>query len=113
MIEVFRQIDADGSGDVDAKEVEAVFADPHVHDYISALEITVDNAQCLFRLLDVDRSGKVDMDEFIQGCLRLQGEATSVDVNTLIYQLKHFMKKWSKFAAFVDEKLSAQNSLKS
>merc|ERR1719410_2024133 len=42
--------------------------------------------------------------EFIEGCLRLQGEAKCIDVHTLIHQVKVFLARWSTFAQFVEER---------
>ena len=45
-------------------------------------------ARGLFNLLDADDSGSISVKEFIQGCLRLRGQAKSIDVATLIYMTK-------------------------
>merc|ERR1712113_653835 len=75
-----------------------------------ALSITTDDARMLFHLLDVDKSGKVDLDEFTQGCLRLQGDARAIDVHMLIFQVKHFLTKWAEFTQHVDAKLQGRGS---
>merc|ERR1712107_826755 len=50
--------------------------------------ISVSEAWGLFRLLDLDNSGGVDIHEFTMGCLRLKGEARTIDVATMMYENK-------------------------
>ena len=45
-----------------------------------ALEITGPAAWDLFRQLDRDGSGEVDVDEFLEGCMMIKGPARSIDV---------------------------------
>mmetsp|Transcript_34250 Transcript_34250/g.90424 ORF Transcript_34250/g.90424 Transcript_34250/m.90424 type:complete len:724 (+) Transcript_34250:68-2239(+) len=104
MKEVFRQIDTDGSGEIAADEMEYFLTEPGLRRYVEALGISAENTRMLFRLLDRDDSKKIDLEEFCAGCLRLQGEAKSIDVHTMIYQVRQFLAKWSEFTAFVEEK---------
>merc|ERR1719461_2421133 len=87
--------------------MEAFLTDPRLKVYLCALGITAESTRMLFALVDVDQSGKIDMDEFCEGCLRLQGEAKSTDVHTLIYQVRLFMFKWAEFTEFVEAKLNS------
>jgi len=84
--------------------MEFVLTEPGLNCYVEALGISADNTRVLFRLLDVDNSGRIDLEEFSEGCLRLQGEAKSIDVHTLIYQIKKFLTKWSDFTKYIDDR---------
>merc|ERR1711920_75703 len=103
--EVFSQIDYDGSGEICMEEMEFFLTEPALKSYVEALGISADNTRMLFRLMDLDGSGKIDLGEFCDGCLRLQGEARSVDVHTMIYQVRQFLLKWSEFTCYVEERL--------
>lgn len=105
MKEVFSQIDYDGSGEICIEEMEYFLTEPALRSYVEALGISAENTRLLFRLMDVDGSGKIDMGEFCEGCLRLQGDAKSVDVHTMIYQVRQFLTKWSEFTGYVEERL--------
>merc|ERR1711862_91901 len=50
--------------------------------------ISTDDAHLLFRLMDADGSGAIDIDEFCDGLFRLKGEAKSYDMHTALYTLK-------------------------
>jgi len=91
--DIFKQIDTDHSGEVSVGEVEMIFSDPSLHEYLEALDINADDARTMFRLLDFDGSGLIDIEEFIYGCLRLKGEAKSYDINCLIYESQRHIFK--------------------
>merc|ERR1712045_520773 len=100
-------MDQDNSGEVSIDEMEFFLTEPNLKSYVDALGISAENTRMLFRLLDVDGSCKIDVDEFCDGCLRLQGEAKSVDVHTMIYQVRQFLAKWSEFTVYVEDRFQA------
>jgi len=67
------------------------------------LEIDADDTRLLFKLLDRDDSGVIDVEEFCEGCMRLKGEAKALDVHTLIWQVSKFLGKWGDFTEYVEE----------
>merc|ERR1740121_1012308 len=79
MKQVFAHIDFNGSGDISSDEMEYFLAEPDLKSYVDAMGISAQSARMLFRLLDLDDSGKISRDEFCEGCLRLQGDAKSLD----------------------------------
>merc|ERR1719189_991744 len=107
MKEIFKHMDQDRSGEICIDEMEYFLTEPNLKSYVDALGISAENTRMLFKLLDVNGSGKIDVDEFCDGCLRLQGEAKSMDVHTMIYQVRNFLAKWSEFTGYVEDRLSA------
>jgi len=81
----FREADVDKSGTLTWDEFEAHLQDPAVMAYFQALDLDVSQAHVLFELLDNDGSDQVTLDEFLDGCLRLRGQARSVEMNKLLY----------------------------
>merc|ERR1712087_880491 len=67
--------------------------------YFSVLDIDIADSSYLFDMLDLDGSNEVDMEEFVTGCLRLKGNAKSIDIHVLMFEIKTIM---SKFEAFVE-----------
>jgi len=45
-----------------------------------AIDLKPEEAKYLFNLLDIERKGEVDFEEFLSGCLRLKGSAKSIDM---------------------------------
>jgi len=85
---IFEEADTDGSGVMTQEEMCTYLADQRVQAYMQTLGISVSEARGLFHLLDIDSRGVIDVHEFIMGCLRLKGEAKSIDVATLMYENK-------------------------
>jgi len=77
---VFTELDRDFDGKISLAEFEAAFADPNMVTYLSVLGLEVNDVKALYCLLDHDRSGSIDIEDFIVGCLRLRGEAKSLDL---------------------------------
>eukprot|EP00931_Biecheleriopsis_adriatica_P064309 TRINITY_DN39108_c0_g1_i1.p1 TRINITY_DN39108_c0_g1~~TRINITY_DN39108_c0_g1_i1.p1 ORF type:complete len:556 (+),score=100.91 TRINITY_DN39108_c0_g1_i1:43-1710(+) len=77
---VFEACDLDTSGSISIGEFESHVTAPAVQEYFKAMDIAPTEAKCLFEMLDVDGSGRIDFDEFMHGCLRLQGPARAADL---------------------------------
>merc|ERR1719469_1204369 len=66
------------------------------------LELDVSQAHDFFELLDTDGSNEVSLAEFMDGCMRLKGQARSVDVNMLILLNKKLSDTVSQVVDFVE-----------
>jgi len=75
-----------------------------VQHYLKFLELDVHEARGLFQLLDVDENGKVSVDEFVIGMMRLKGVAKGVDVATLMYENKKLYVRVVALAKFTEER---------
>lgn len=62
------------------------------------LDLDVSEAKGLFQLLDTDRTGEIDADEFISGCCRLRGPAKALDLNLLKMQNRLQHEKFTRRA---------------
>merc|ERR1712056_110644 len=51
-------------------------------------QLDVSDAQMLFKLLDRDHSNEVSIDEFVNGCYKLQGALRSMDVKIMQCEVK-------------------------
>jgi len=92
MQQVFDEIDTNSSGALSLDEFEKHIEDDKILAYLRTLEIDVSQVRTLFTLLDVDNTGEVDVDEFVGGCLRLRGGATSMDLAVLKYQVEWILR---------------------
>lgn len=103
MKEIFRVIDIDGSGSISMEEMQAFVQNPELdlQSYFEALDINATDTVTLFKLLDHDQSGEVDIDEFCDGCMRLRGMARSFDLHTMRYEEQRHQKRMVKFMQHV------------
>jgi hypothetical protein len=86
---LFHEMDGNGDGCISYEEFCNSLADERVIAYFKALNLDVHDTRALFHLLDVDRSDRVDMVEFLNGCYQLQGDARSIDTKMIRMTLKH------------------------
>jgi len=91
--EVFSSTDIDGSGLITYDEFNAALGDPGMEHIFAALDLDLSEARSLFRLLDTDRSGSVEVEDFVAGMLRLRGMASAMDMAIMIYESSRFQKR--------------------
>merc|ERR1712032_1128585 len=106
---IFRQIDNDESGDISFSELRNFLNNTSLglRSYFDALEVNASDAWVLFKLLDRDGSGRVDIEEFCEGCVRLKGEARSFDINCMMYENRLMHTHLTEFMQFVEEKFTS------
>merc|ERR1712023_124848 len=85
---LFDELDTSGSAEISLGEFESHMEDKRAQAYFNALDIDFDDVRTLFLLMDVDGSGSVDIEEFLQGCEKLKGDAKSIDLLMLHYEVR-------------------------
>merc|ERR1712003_487133 len=100
---VLRSIDKDDSGSISKKELLEHLSSPEFYGYLRTLDVTVTDAQGVFKLLDVTGTGEVSIDEFVLSLLRFQGSARAVDVATLLYEGKRNEARWNAYMDYIEE----------
>jgi len=96
---IFIEADIDNSGTITAVEFEDHLKDHRIKAHLQALGLDINEARGLFTLLDMDRTGDVVIDEFVTGCMRLKGNAKTLDMQMLMYENK---RMFGKLIAFFD-----------
>merc|ERR1712216_480959 len=86
--QLFDELDHNKSLSITLKELEDHMQDASIVAYFASLQLDFDQVRSLFTLLDVDRSGSVDRAEFIVGCCRLRGTASSLEMAVLRHEIK-------------------------
>mmetsp|Transcript_37526 Transcript_37526/g.100020 ORF Transcript_37526/g.100020 Transcript_37526/m.100020 type:complete len:183 (-) Transcript_37526:38-586(-) len=97
MREIFLDLDEDASGTMTLEELTRGLKDPRVQSYFTALGLELHDTARLFNLIDDDGSGDVSIDEFLDGCLRLKGEAKSIDMHSVIHQMRRLEDRISQW----------------
>jgi voltage-gated sodium channel len=69
---------------------------PAMLEYFKNIDVDVSEARGLFMLLDMNDSGTLDTEEFLNGCIRLRGIAKSLDLALLTRQVKHMFGSLSE-----------------
>eukprot|EP00928_Gymnodinium_smaydae_P095208 TRINITY_DN8154_c0_g1_i1.p1 TRINITY_DN8154_c0_g1~~TRINITY_DN8154_c0_g1_i1.p1 ORF type:complete len:799 (+),score=89.63 TRINITY_DN8154_c0_g1_i1:22-2397(+) len=88
MAKIFKAVDSDNSGGISLLELQQHMEDVDVCAYFAALGVDAGQVSHLFSLLDDDDSGTITRDEFLKGVLRLRGEAKSLDIAIVLYEME-------------------------
>lgn len=78
--ELFQEIDGDFSGVVTIDEFQEALKNDTLSAFLESIGISTADAWTLFRIIDDDKSGWVDVEEFVNGCLSLRGPAKAIQV---------------------------------
>eukprot|EP00415_Alexandrium_ostenfeldii_P000604 UN0604 len=116
MRDLFEEMDADDTGCISMEEFEQKLDDERVLAYFQALKLDVSDARTVFRLLDNNGDNEVNIDEFLSGCYRLQGESRSLDMKIMQCEVRFLQENFATIASTLTElkeQLSEQLSLPS
>jgi voltage-gated sodium channel len=89
---IFRAIDTDGSETITIDEFRDALLTNEVKFKLTQVEIPPYEAEDLFMLLDVDQNGTVSCDEFMEGCMRVNGDAKAKHLLALQYDVQRVHK---------------------
>merc|ERR1712173_522560 len=95
MFDLFHEIDTSNSGYISMDEFEKHVTDPRATAYFHSMKLDVTEARLLFKMLDYDQSGFIDIEEFLIGCEKLKGEAKSLDLAILQQEVRSLMQSFS------------------
>mmetsp|Transcript_33829 Transcript_33829/g.60197 ORF Transcript_33829/g.60197 Transcript_33829/m.60197 type:complete len:299 (+) Transcript_33829:1-897(+) len=98
--QIFHDVDIDASGRITEEELEAYLEDQRASAYFSTLGLGRPDASTLFKLFDSDDSGELDIDEFVTGCLRMKGEAKSIEIAELRKETNKISRRLTRFMNF-------------
>lgn len=104
MMEIFEEMDTDGTNTISLDEFIAHLDDDRVRAYFETLKLDVTDAGALFTLLDTDHSGTLQIDEFIQGCQMLKGEARALDMRFMRFEVHALRRDVMQLQAFLQGK---------
>merc|ERR1712178_124613 len=83
------------------QELQGFMQEEIVKAKFGILGIEPEDAWSLFKLIDVDQTNLVDTDSFLEGCIKLRGEATRLDLELLTYTFNFHMDNLNQFMEHV------------
>jgi hypothetical protein len=102
MEEIFNEMDEDGRGTISYTEFSEKLKDENVIFYFNRLKLDVADAKSLFQLLDYSCDGEIGIDEFLDGCYRLQGESRNLDMKIMQYEVRYLKARFEDLHAIVE-----------
>jgi len=89
MVSLFLEVDPNRSVKVTWDEFLYYVRDEKIKAYFMFLELDTSSAVKIFDLLDVEQTGEVELGVFIEGCIKLRGNAKVVDFSIMHNDIKH------------------------
>merc|ERR1719329_1002657 len=102
MRSLFSWADTDKNGTLSWSEFERQLQNPNMEEFFASIDVDLSEAEGVFRLLDNDESGEIDLDEFLNGCLGLHGPAKAIHLSTLMYEARNLHRNHSAHAERVE-----------
>mmetsp|Transcript_1634 Transcript_1634/g.3086 ORF Transcript_1634/g.3086 Transcript_1634/m.3086 type:complete len:281 (-) Transcript_1634:53-895(-) len=84
VIPLYQEMDKDSNGEVTRSEFAKYISDPRLIAFANSLEIDTIDLDQFFDVLSSRGEMPVDLDTFVDGCIRLRGTARSMDVYDLL-----------------------------
>lgn len=103
MRELVSKMEIGESGRMTWEQFEGQLNNPIMEAYFKSLDLSVTEAESLFRLLDIDNEGSIEVEEFIAGCCRIHGPAKAIDLTTLMCQVMLLHRQWRSHAMLLED----------
>eukprot|EP00928_Gymnodinium_smaydae_P069953 TRINITY_DN538_c0_g1_i4.p1 TRINITY_DN538_c0_g1~~TRINITY_DN538_c0_g1_i4.p1 ORF type:complete len:758 (-),score=146.96 TRINITY_DN538_c0_g1_i4:2328-4601(-) len=91
--ELFQTEDGQRSSSMSWAVFESKLQATQMQEFFRAIDVDLSEAKGLFHLLDLDGSGNISAEEFLNGALRLRGAAKALDLALLIQEVRQ-IKRW-------------------
>lgn len=85
---VFREIDSRCTNEVSFEDVEEAISKGELGSFMEAMGVSTDDVWTLCMLLDSDKNGRIDLEEFVSGCMQLHGPAKSLQLAKMSFENK-------------------------
>jgi len=96
---VFNEIDINQSKLVSLKELKNAMAGAKLSSFMESMDISTKDIWTLFMLLDADESGGISLEEFVSGCMQLEGPAKSIHLAKMRYENQMLRQEIIKLGA--------------
>jgi len=91
--EIFNEMDVQNSGEISLNEFLIQMERDDVRLLLAYSDVNVADAVSFFKLLDSEKHNKLNMEEFVMGCLRMNGTANLIDMEVAVQETHVLTKK--------------------
>lgn len=89
---IYNEMDEDSSGEVTAEEFREHLNDPRMIAFATSLEIDSMDLEQFFDIMSNRGDRTVDLETFVEGCIKLRGNARSMDVMDMLMSQKSLIQ---------------------
>jgi len=101
---LFDEMDDDNSGKVERTEFVKFMEDERMIEFATKLDIEIVDVDRCFDVLSARGKEPVDLDSFVDGCIRLRGTARSIDVLDMLIHQKQLTHEVSIIHSLLEER---------
>lgn len=98
---VFGEIDRDRSNKVSIQELKDAMDTQKLSSFMESLGISTEDVWTLFMVIDSDESGEITLDEFVGGCMTLNGPARSLHLARMSHENKEIKQLSAQMAGLM------------
>jgi len=102
---LFEEMDDSGDGVVSLEEFTSRIDHPKMIAFASALGLEINDAKHFFNLLSDGGNKDVDLETFVTGCIRMKGQALSMDLQDLMIKQQRFQAAQANFESKIEDTL--------
>lgn len=95
MQQILLALDTDCSGTITLDELTHGLQHEKLKAYFRALKLDLSDATMLFNLLDKGNRHAIPIDDFVDGCYKLQGEATALDTKMTFLEVQTIKERFA------------------
>jgi hypothetical protein len=93
-----KTLDTEGTGKISAKEFKKQMEDPQgaLRCFFEAGGFDLIDAELFFNMHMKGGSGQVELEDFIMGCMKLQGGVNNLDIQVIVWQTQEIYKQMAR-----------------
>lgn len=105
------EIDSDKSGTITLDEFTNCFQDTKNGTFLASIGLDISDAEVFFHMLSgITGREEVDIESFVEGCMRLKGNATSIDMQSVAFEVKLIHSNQRTFNEYYCKRLDSLSS---
>lgn len=101
---LFKECDVEEQGLLSQEDLEKFLHDDRAKAYFSSLGLENSDAQLLFNLFETDEEGKIDIEDFVAGCMKFKGEAKAIDLAEIKREVEKIIRRLWRLSVFVEDR---------
>jgi len=95
--QLFYELDINLSGTICIEEFQAHMQSGKLRAYLSVLGLDVKDVEVFLYMLTIEnKTGDVEIEAFVDGCMKMKGQATSLDMQTISVAIRMIYKDLKK-----------------
>merc|ERR1712061_596304 len=111
-----KELDFDGNGKIDKAQFSNMMNNAKLRAYFGVQGLDIKDAEGFFQmLLEISGDSEVEIGHFVDGCMKMRGGATSLDMQALAFESRILAKRQKEFfrrlawrISLLEEKLFAK-----